>query len=770
MSRFFRLFPLLACAFLTFSQLEVPVAAAQPPNGQEPSVRPVHLVVLVDESGSIDDAAMNSEKEAAGLIALGEFAPESTVAVVGFASDNGGGNSAVDPVCPVTKVATPQDRESLAGCLQKLQKRAKGKDDGTDHATALSQALSDLDSAPRDEAKVVFLLTDGKLDVSDSPTYGKDNVGNRRNLAAQDAVRTQLARANAANVQVWPLGFGDKLDSAQLSEFAAGGSQRTCGENSPKPDATVVGGSGDVLRAMAKAYGSSRCAGGGVVSETPVKPGGTVEAKVDIPVIATDGSIIVFRRDPAITVEYVDPQGRTVPKSSSQGDSTFQVSGGSGPVEALRIVNPVPGRWTIKITAPDAVSSQSVGTTVLWQGAARAVLSVDPPAPSAGQEVVLGVRLQTRKNVIVDPVSLKGLTFSARLSGKGFDPIAVPLADDGRKPDTAAGDGLYLGKVTIPASASGALVFTGGVSGVGIQGDERSQNGVVAGGVAQVRAQILLGPPAEPFVPPGGSRAGTLSVTNDTGLLRKVRLVIADAGPHTVASVSPATFELAASGQSKFDFSLSFAENTEVGINSGTLQLVDDANPATVWAASPFTVAVSYPPTLLQRLMWLWITLAVLLAAALVYLLLRMRARSRSRDVRGLTVQVSMGGKLFYLPAPDEPSAVFRFVVRERDGAVLIDPASSADVDAHELRRDGTGGVVLRKPDGAVVELRRDEPVDIGPDMTLTFHDQRQVEPPPKPARPVRVPVTEPAGGAARLAEPPRPAAVDTHAGEDDLL
>jgi hypothetical protein len=485
-------------------------------------------------------------------------------------------------------------------------------------------------------------------------------------------------------------------------------------------------------------------------------------------VIATDGSIIVFRRDPAIAVEYVDPQGRTVPKSGSQGESTFQVSGGSGPVEALRIVNPVPGEWTIKITAPDAVSSQSVGTTVLWQGAARAVLSVDPPAPSAGREVVLGVRLQTRRNVIVDSASLKELTFSARVSGKGFDPIAVPLADDGHQPDTAAGDGLYLGKVTIPSTASGSLVFTGGVSGIGIQGDERSQNSVVAGGVAPVRAQILLDPPAEPFVPPGGSRAGTVTVTNDTGQPRKVRLMIADPGPHTAASVSPPTFDLRASGQSKFDFSLSFLENTEVGINSGTLRLVDDANPATVWAAYPFTVAVSYPPTLLQRLMWLWITLAVLLTAALISLLLRMRARSRRRDVRGLTVHVSMGGKPFYLPAPDEPSSLFRFVVRERDGAVLIDPATASDADAYELRRGGSGGVLLRNPAGEVVELRRDEPVDIGPDMTLTFHDQRHAEPPPKPARPARAPVAELAAGP----PPARPAAhriVDTQAGEDDL-
>ncbi|MFD5095094.1 vWA domain-containing protein [Amycolatopsis thailandensis] len=732
-------------------------------------MRPVHVVVLVDESGSIDDAAMSSEKEAASLIALGEFAPASTVSVVGFASDNGEGNAAVDPVCPVTKVATPQDQDSLANCLQKLRKRPKDQDDGTDHASALSQALSNLEPAPKGEAKLVFLLTDGKLDVSDSPVYGKDNVGDRRNLAAQEEVRRQLGRAAAADVQIWPLGFGQQLDSAQLNGFAAGGSQRTCGQNSPKPEATIVDGAAAVVRAVTKAYGSSRCAGGGVVKETPVKPGSQVEATVDVPVIATDGSIVVFRRDPAITLEYVDPAGTPVPKSGKLGDSTFQVSGGSGPVEALRIVDPVPGRWTIRITAPDTVSAQTVGTTVLWQGAARAVLSVDPPAPSPGQDVVLGVRLQTRKNVIADPASLSGLTFGARLSGQGFEPIAVPLADDGKKPDLAAGDGLYLGKVKIPATASGTLTFTGGVSGVGIQGDERSQSGVVAGGVPQVRAQIVLAAPEAPFVPPGGNLAGKVNVTNDTAQPAKVRLVVAETGPDTVTAVSPPVFDLPPSSKNEFDFSLTFAEKTVVGINSGTVQLVDDANPALVLAASQFTVAVSYPPTLLQRLMWLWITLSVLLAGALIYLLLRVRARNRGRDVRGLTVHVSAGGKPFFLAAPNEPNAVFRFVVREQDGAVLINPATAADPGAYELRRGG-GGVILRTPEGELIELRRDEPVDIGPDRTLTFHDQRHAEPVAKQARQERAPSSEPSTAVVPVADQSRRAAVDTYAGEDDLL
>ncbi|WP_433261842.1 VWA domain-containing protein [Actinosynnema sp. CS-041913] len=705
-----------------------PISAARTAAGaaqDDPQIRPLHMVVLVDESGSIDQESMDREKDAALLIALGEFSPGSTISVVGFASDNDGPGPqvAVDPVCPPTVVESAPDREALAACVQKLRKRAPNEGDSTDHVLALQQALSNLNAAPADQAKIVFLLTDGRLDVSNSEVYGKDNNGDLRNEAARQALRGQLDRASERGVQVWPLAFGSNLDHAQLDAFAAGGSQQTCGEKSPKPQAKVVTSADDVIGSMKDAFSSGRCAGSGALVTTTSEPGGTVVANVEIPAIATDGSIVVFRRDPRIAVSYEDPRGRAVPKSASLDDSSFQVSGESGPVEALRVVNPVPGTWKIKLTTPADGPRQSVVSTVLWQGAARAVLSVDPPAPTAGQQVTLGVRLQTRKNAITDAASLTGLAFSAKVGGEGFTEFPVVLADDGNTPDTKAGDGVFTGAGTVPQSATGALRFTGAVSGVGVQSDERTLDTRVAAVLAQVRAQVRL-TDNEPFVPPGSSRPGELTVTNDTGKPQKVRLVVRNPGPGTVVSAEPAVFDLK-TGANKFDFALAFAENTVIGANSGTIDVVDDANPAVVWHSMPFTAAVSYPPTLVEQLLWLWIVLAVLIAAALGYLLVRFAKRKRDRDVRGLRVQLTKAGRPSYLHAPNKPSQVFRFTAKEAGGAMTVNHATDVET-AYELRRTDDGRVVLRHVDGRTFDLRPGQPESIAADVELTYHDERR--------------------------------------------
>src|SRR5688572_4620854 len=102
--------------------LTSPGTALQQP---EPAISPANIVVLVDESSSISAQDMDREREAAALIALGEFAPSSTIAVVGFGSDNGG-QSPVDVVCPPSTVATAQDRQRLSDCTRNLKSRTPG--------------------------------------------------------------------------------------------------------------------------------------------------------------------------------------------------------------------------------------------------------------------------------------------------------------------------------------------------------------------------------------------------------------------------------------------------------------------------------------------------------------------------------------------------------------------------------------------------------------------------------------------------------------------
>src|SRR2546428_5219045 len=83
-----RLSVLASTAAVVLLTTPLPAGAAQ--QQPEPVIKPANIVVLVDESSSISVQDMDRERNAAALIALGEFAPSSTIAVVGFGSDNGG--------------------------------------------------------------------------------------------------------------------------------------------------------------------------------------------------------------------------------------------------------------------------------------------------------------------------------------------------------------------------------------------------------------------------------------------------------------------------------------------------------------------------------------------------------------------------------------------------------------------------------------------------------------------------------------------------------
>ncbi|MFD0478503.1 vWA domain-containing protein [Nonomuraea thailandensis] len=349
-------------------------AQAAPPS----DVKPVRVVILVDESGSLKDQDVTRERAAAQLIALSELSEQSQVAVVGFGSSNGPGQSAVDIVCPLTGVQTAQDRESLSRCVEKLRLRTAEEGNDTDHAAALEQAL-DIMGRPDDQqrAKIVFLLTDGVLDVRNSPQYGAD--AQARNANAQAQITRSLADAERGQVQIWPLGFG-AADKSALDAFAAGGWVQPCGDQQTStPKARVVATSADVERSLLEAFAYARCAGIEKSVTDSLDAGATVDLNVNIPIIATDGSIVVVKRDKRIQVTYFDPEGTQVPKQGELKESTFQAAGEAGPVESLRIRNPLPGQWRIRLESPPGVSRQEVSATVVWQGALRASISLSNP-------------------------------------------------------------------------------------------------------------------------------------------------------------------------------------------------------------------------------------------------------------------------------------------------------------------------------------------------------------------------------------------------------
>lgn len=720
----------------------VPAAAAGPGGlsaAQEPTpqLRSVQIVVLVDESGSLRPEDVAREREAVRVIVQGEPSAESTVSVAGFASSDAPGQTPVDLVCPPTKVNTLQARQFLADCVGELRSRAKAEGDGTDHVNALRQALSYLSvPAAADQPKIVFLLTDGVLDVSNSPSYGSNPAD--RNAAAWQQIPSLLDELTRAGVQVWPLGFG-KADKTQLDRFATGAAQDGCGFRTPRPSATVITGSADLLRAIGAAFSAARCASVGepVIDQLPA--GGTVELPVNVPAIASEGSILVFKRDPRVTVGYLDPQGTAVPTNDELGISRFELSGQNSEAEALRIVNPTPGRWTVRLIAAPGVSTQDVGATAIFQGAVRAVISVVPPSPPPGSTVDVTMQVRGARAAITDPAQLQGLTFVAELSGDGFAPIpSVELAD-------GDGDGQYQGRLTVPGTATGRLDFLGSVTGIGVSGDERPYSTRISRGAAGVQGVLTLDG-VDTDVEVGTSLNGTASVTNSAGAPRTLRIEVAEPSPGAVIAVEPAQLTVPASGRAVLPFTVRFDPATVLGPNQARLRLVDESDGALV-GQLVFSRDVVPEPGPLERYWWLWLLLAVTVAGGIATVVWRSRQRQAERDVYGVRVELRRHGQPVESPVrAHRHGEEFGFGVRRGEGAADTNITTGSGGDRYRVRRS-PGGLCLTGPSGEPVDLAPGGLFDLGDGLEMVVHDR------PGGARPVR-PVRKPSAVGGRSDRP----------------
>ena len=683
---------------------------AQPADGQDDAFepKPVGIVVLVDESGSLGDDGVKAEQDATAIIAQTEFATGSRIAVVGFGGNNGRPNQAAAQVrCQPTVVTGGPERDYLSQCVKDLHRRSLEEGNSTDFPSALLQGLDLLKDMPDVSARIVFLLTDGELDVRDDDSYGRPQD---RQDAAMLRMDEYLAEAAARDVQVWPLGFGNVVRE-QLDDFAAGGSQRTCGPNSPRPAARIVTDAAAVRQSLTEVYAASRCAGVNPAVSASLGPGATVTLDITVPEIATDGSIAVYKGNPAVKVSYQDPAGDTVPKAGSLGDSQFQVSGESSPVEVLRIRSPQPGPWKVMLTAPAGVAEEVVSATVIWQGVVRSSLVLDPPQPRAGEVTTIDVTLRTRRGALVDEDALRGVSAAATLSGSGFTPVDVVLVPQG--------DGRFQAQLAVPATATGELLLVGTVSGTGIATDERTLRTNVNAG-EPVRGQVSLD---DQLVPPGGQLNGSVALTNPSGVGRRVLLQLSELDSGTLVTVSPSSADMV-SGSGRIDFGLVFAADTRLGSGQAVLRVVDEADPAVRYVEKVITFEVGYPPGPLRRLWWLWALLAASALVAVLVLAHQARQRRRRTDVGGLHAQLFSGGRMSYdLPAPGEQSARFRFVIRRTPGEpAQLHHATAAD-EPYVVRRDHSGGVQLQQPDGEIVVLRFGEHTDLPDALSLAFLD-----------------------------------------------
>jgi hypothetical protein len=654
--------------------------------------------VLVDESGSLSSSDVAAEIKAVTTIASGGLNHNNRVSVYGFGSQNTTEQNAITLACPPEIIDTSVKITALAGCVQKIHRRSDAEGNDTDHVKALAQAIETLTtSSPPGALKVVFLLTDGRLDVHRSDSYGR--ISADRNTEAERQLKTQLALAASDKIEIWPLGFGAQIDRAELDAFAAGGSQQSCdGRPDSQPKARVVTSSADVLRSLSEAFASASCSGVSPTDSTTLGPGQTRTLHLAIPAIATDGTINVSKVDPAVRVEFIDPNGHVVPASGSIGVSTFEEAGESTDQETMRITNPISGTWGVRLTAPQNMAKSLVSAVAIWQGAVSSSLAVDPQIAHTGQRLTIRLSLVTRTGAITDPRALAGLNFTVQVTGAGLTgPQSIPIRDDGQAPDDIKNDGRYAGTYEAPA-AQGRMTFVGVVTGPGIQA-EKLPTTIQVSDTAQVAVgQVRFGNHSG-TVHPGDSVPVDISLENPTNAVINARVTAA--GPGTQPSLSGASAVAVKPGKSAVRYRLTFPKDGPFGGRETTVQVVDAAN-GSVITSGPLVVTVKSPPGIVARNKSKIAGGILLLLAAAIVLALRREAHRRKVDVRGLKATLSRDGNVIGDPlkAPSKWSPVFRFVLRD---ARLDFPQPGDSVIT--ARRGTAGMVVVRTAEGTKYDV-----------------------------------------------------------------
>ncbi|WP_053752504.1 VWA domain-containing protein [Streptomyces sp. MMG1533] len=726
-----RLAALLASALLAAG---LPLLAATEPAGatpaQDPSaaaaIAPIDFAIAVDESTSLSDADMLQERDAAERIALGDVSADSTVDIFGFASADEPPQHAVDTPCPQLKLDSI-GRAQVGACTAKLKIRAAGTGTGTDFPAAIRQGVADLKDGAAGTPRVLFMLTDGHLDVEDSSSYGDEahrEAEGRRQLAQA------LDEARAARVQIWPLGFGSDVDEDTLRQMAEGGYQQSCpGIENTAPTARDVDGSADVGAALERAFASAHCLHHEKPTDGAYPP---TTQHVHISAVATVGAIVVSKGDKAVNVTYTDPDGRQLkpgaPVSGTFNGSKYDLAGQGETVESLRLTDPVPGDWTVRIDAPAGHRRQLASVSVLWHGELRTSITLDPPNPQPGGTAKVTLQLLTRKDTpITDPEDLKGMRVKAALIGSGFTDRSLKLADDGSDPDDEAGDGAFTGTASIPSTADGAIRATATLSAIGLAADpDRSEGGHVSFGEPPVSSRLVL---TDAKAHPGDSVQGTLELRNNSKQAHTLQVSVRNTAGRLLTA-GPSSVSLAAGEARSVPLELEVADSPAfkaAGVSTttrlgGALTVTDRSAGGGPLSQNPLSVSITPTPTFMDEyggVVGLAATVLLVLVAAVV---LALRLRIWNRMARGLRLELSLpdGTPLSTLPAGRASKGNwFEFKVVDKTGE---HPTLAAGPGGgYAVRRDPRAGVLLRTAGEGEQPLTRGRMVtlDIGQDRTL---------------------------------------------------
>ncbi|WP_194236436.1 vWA domain-containing protein [Streptomyces acidicola] len=709
-----------SAALLSALLLAVPAPALAAPAGPAAAPKasdPVELAIAVDESGSLRPSDVERERDAAARIALGEISASSRLTVLGFASADNDEQSAVDEVCPTTEL-DPVAREKTGECIDRLARRDKGKGAGTDFPAVIRQAVTRLGEHATGRPRILFLLTDGKLDVGDSPAYGADKESRREN--GERELKKALAEAARAKVQIWPLGFGQGIDEGALDAMAAGGYQGGCADlAAARPRAAVVPDSRTLGNALQRAFAGARC----LVTDPPVEDRPPADISLRLSPLATLATIVVSKGDPEVKATYYDPRGRKVEPGTRADGSTFELAGAGGEVESLRITDPRPGTWRVRLDAPEGHRDRLASVAVQWRGTVRSSIVMTPASPRPGETARVELSLQTRDGEgVSDPRDLRRLKVSGVLTGDGFRPRDLGLGDTGENGDSRAGDGRFTGSVRIPKSADGSLKAVGVLGAVGLTADHRPFLTRTAPVNPDVRAELRVDGTE---VHPGQSVPFVLMASNDSGEPRTLRLYLQDTEPGAV-TLSPTEVTLAPGESLNREGRLTVDDGQRPHRLTARLEVLDQGDHKRPLDAKLVAVDVTPVPAWWRQIWDDWwgaiVPAAILLLGLAGYAVWRLRRRATDVDPGGLRLRLTVSDgsgerTASEIPVPSGRGPWYRFDVLDEFGTdPRLDPRPGG---AYALQRNPRGGARLRTPGGAVQDLRLGDDTPLSGDVHL---------------------------------------------------
>jgi len=681
--------------------------------------------MLVDESGSETPVSVAQERQVAETIGQSMLNPGSRITVIGFGGVNhvAPDQNPIDMACKPTVASGAQNLAYLSTCPNSLHRRTEAQGDDTDYAAAFGQAMSYLNpdtpygaQSPPGALKVILMMTDGAVDAHrDTQQYGQDWLS-----GVHQAVNEQLALARQDHVQVWTLGMGTDItsqDEQYLQYLASSGAQSRC---QPEPHSTLVTNRGDALAALNQLYAQAGCMGTSVAP--PITFGGGITTgtlQVTIPAIASDAAISVDRGDPGVQVSFYQPDGALWTDSSA-------ISGEGSAVDVLHLVNPAPGTWKIKLTAPPGLKSELVSATAFWQGAVRALITANPPSAQPGQVISVSLSVLGNNGPITDPATVKNLQVGVTVSGAGLGKTArVAVSNAGETSSSGTGVANYTGSFQAPKT-TGPLTFTGTAEGYGLYATEVPATVTVGSSLSPFQATVQF--PTALSVQAGSGIQGQVIFANKTGAARTVRLELdgvsnalatltSPDGPVTVPSGSPPASP----------FTISFAPGSPAGSAWLRVKVVDAANPGIVYADAPLNITVTKPPGFLAKYLWLIIGILALIALIILAVLAERARRRRAVDVRSLRAKISRDGeqKGNELKPSGQWSGTFPFIIRdENDPDARLEPPQPGEAGAYTARRAGRGQVKVWTPMGTehdVIVGSAGEPLPNG--LRLSFRD-----------------------------------------------